>query len=977
MTTPGGVPNLPKGALTLETLQSMLQDMTPPAMRGRAAQRIPGTYDASTGGNPLNDLTPFGILTMLFAGFNSHVANADPADIQGPDDLPGLLLDFIESLPVVGQLVGLLEAILGTYDGDDAILLEIQKFFGLFRDLFGLIDLDLDDLPTVEEVWQLVVTNFIQPLLDLVGAIGDGINAILGPIFNGLDLTSATPAEVWTAVATAFLAPLNLFAIPADVQASINESLGHLQDALEGNYSGSGPIFLAVQALAEAWLKATDPLNAANLFGRIGMPQLAGGVSLSDLTTATSNLLDPFTADSVPTSDGWSFNSGQDAAQVVADGSTKGLWLKSGVIKVEEDQPVNTTVKVKYSGISSGAGQTIRYVLETYESEDGSGPMVPVVVGSITNPTGTISSPVTLGDTSWDIPAGVQSVRPLLEVDELVTAGTVYWVNTPVFRKTLLGVLSDGLPAALQKPLDDLQATWDKFKGGVGGTVDDIEDALNGAGQAIRDALANALGHAGTGHTSANLLSYFQAIPQTVVSGLGDLNTLTNQIRDILAGLVVTPINSTVQAIKDWFTDNQAKTQALNSSGQLAAGSLTGSIANSQVPGLGQIIDAGVQGAANMLGSGFGIPDFLASLADLQSQVASANRQLAQLQSTTTGGNNSGKSYFINIGDYADAASPPSIFTKILDTGAGSVATSSGVLAWQDSGSSAASEYYVHNAGDLLTDYFEVHGIMPRRSETEFLDPSYDVLWARGNAAGDTRCFLRFGYQRARMGCVVTGTTTLFGSSDTQVSAPAGSRVTFRGGTVGGIRVFQMLVNGDVIDTVTDTGNVSQVGTNYRKWGWGMEAAARFGGQATPGTLSALAANDNVPAPVVGSGFRISGTSSLNNVEAITPDMSWNAGTLTLTVNTEGWYLATLDVVASDSVSTDWTVQIRQAGVVKSQADYKARDDGSNRTMHRNAQTTTGLYLKPGANTVQPVIIVDTSSTLVHFECILLNKSTL
>lgn len=814
---------------------------------------------------------------------------------------------------------------------------QLQDRFSNLAALFGLTDVDLDGDIDVHDVWAAVVATFIQPIIDIVGQIGDALNAVLAPIFGGIDFNDLpTPGEVWQTVINTLMLPLNLLLGPGSA------------------------------------------LNAANLFGRIGMPQLAGGVSLSDLTTATSNLLDPFTAESVPSSDGWSFNSGQDAAQVVADGSTKGLWLKSGVIKVEEDQPVNTTVKVKYSGVTSGAGPTIRYVLETYESEDGSGPMVPVVVGSITNPTGTISSPVTLGDTSWDIPVGVQSVRPLLEVDEAVTAGTVYWVNTPVFRKTLLGVLSDGLPAALQKPLDDMQATWDKFKGAAGGTVDDIEDALNDAGQAIRDAIANALGHAGAGHTSAQIATYLANIPQGVVTGLTDLATQTNQIVDILADNTVTPINSTVQAIKDWFTDNQAKTQALNSSGQLAAGSLTGSIANSQVPGLGQIIDAGVQGAANMLGSGFGIPDFLASLADLQSQVASANRQLAQLQSTTTGGNNSGKSYFINIGDYADAASPPSIFTKILDTGAGSVATSSGVLAWQDSGSSAASEYYVHNAGDLLTDYFEVHGIMPRRSETEFPNPSYDVLWARGNAAGDTRCFLRFGYQRARMGCVVTGTTTLFGSSDTQVSAPAGSRVTFRGGTVGGIRVFQMLVNGDVIDTVTDTGNVSQVGTNYRKWGWGMEAAARFGGgQATPGTLSALAANDNVPAPVVGSGFRISGTSSLNNVEAITPDMSWNAGTLTLTVNTEGWYLATLDVVASDSVSTDWTVQIKQAGVVKSQADYKARDDGSNRTMHRNAQTTTGLYLKPGANTVQPVIIVDTSSTLVHFECILLNKSTL
>ncbi|OBK04018.1 hypothetical protein A5637_13120 [Mycolicibacterium fortuitum] len=575
MTTPGGVPNLPAGGMTLDTLQSMLQDMTPPAMRGRAAQRIPGTYDGSTGGNPLNDLTPFGILTTLFAGFNSHVANADPADIQGPDDLPGLLLDFIESLPVVGQLVGLLEAILGTYDGDDQILLDIQKFFGLFRDLFGLLDgLDLDDLPTVEEVWQTVVTNFIQPLIDLVGAIGDGINAILGPIFNGLDLTSATPAEVWSAVATAFLAPLNLFAIPADVQASINGALGDLQDALDGSYTGSGPIFLAVQALAEAWLKATDPLNAANLFGRISLPQFGSGVPIMALTTAVPNELEPFSSTSVPNVDGWSFNAGQDAAQVVADGSTKTLYLQSGVIKVEAGQPLDTGVSVTYSGVSSSVGQSIRYVLETFTSDDGSGTATPVTVGSVSNPSGTITTPVLLGSSSWAIPAGVQSVRPALVQD--LSAGTVFWKNTPTLKKKLAGPLSDGLPKAIQDRIDDLQATWDKFKGSAGGTVDDIEDALDNAGQAIRDALANALGHSGTGHTAANLLTYFQAIPQSVVNGLGDLNTLTNQIRDILAGLVVTPINSTVQAIKDWFTGVVGKTQNLTSGGNLPQNAVSG-----------------------------------------------------------------------------------------------------------------------------------------------------------------------------------------------------------------------------------------------------------------------------------------------------------------------------------------------------------------------------------------------------------------
>ena len=144
MTTPGGIPNLPVGSLTLPTLAAKLQDMSGTAMHSRAAERFSSIFDTSTGGDPLLTLTPFGILTRIWAEFNSAVANADPADINGPEDLPGLLLKFIEDLPVVGELVGLLEAILGTYDGDDPVLLEIQEIFTLIRNLFAGVDFSED-----------------------------------------------------------------------------------------------------------------------------------------------------------------------------------------------------------------------------------------------------------------------------------------------------------------------------------------------------------------------------------------------------------------------------------------------------------------------------------------------------------------------------------------------------------------------------------------------------------------------------------------------------------------------------------------------------------------------------------------------------------------------------------------------------------------------------------------------------------------
>ena len=141
MTTPAGVPNLPIGALTVETLGQQLQDQTAAAMRARAGERVPNIFNSSTGGDILNDLSPFGIITNIWAGINSLIANSDPSDIQGPEDLPPLLMDFIEGLPFVGQFVTLLQALVGTYDGEDETLLSIQELLSPIIEFFsGLIE---------------------------------------------------------------------------------------------------------------------------------------------------------------------------------------------------------------------------------------------------------------------------------------------------------------------------------------------------------------------------------------------------------------------------------------------------------------------------------------------------------------------------------------------------------------------------------------------------------------------------------------------------------------------------------------------------------------------------------------------------------------------------------------------------------------------------------------------------------------------
>ncbi|WP_207548632.1 hypothetical protein, partial [Mycolicibacterium fortuitum] len=193
----------------------------------------------------------------------------------------------------------------------DLIGIDLTGIRDFLENMFGSID--WSNLPDAGDVWQFVVSTFIQPIIDIVGQIGDALNAVLAPIFGGIDFTGTlpTPAEVWQTVINTLMLPLNLLLGP------------------------------------------NSPLNALNIFGRLQLPQFGGGVPLSALTPTVPNELEPFSATSVPTSDGWSWDAAAGAAKVVADGSTKTLFLSGAAIKVDADQPLQYQIPVRYTGVTS------------------------------------------------------------------------------------------------------------------------------------------------------------------------------------------------------------------------------------------------------------------------------------------------------------------------------------------------------------------------------------------------------------------------------------------------------------------------------------------------------------------------------------------------------------------------------------------------------------------------------------------------
>jgi hypothetical protein len=281
VTTPGGVPNLPQGALTLATLASDLQDMTGTAMRSRAVQRFPSIFNTSTGLNPALDITPFGILTGIWAQVNSLIANADPADIQGPEDIPALLLQFIEGLPVVGQLVGLLEAILGTYAGDDPVLLEVQTIFAPIRAIV--------DALTAVSGGTGGLGNFFPNLLGLLGnptgmggtgtptLPGVGAIPILGGLLSGGSiLGSLIPGLDASKITSGTFAQSMITGLPSALAALVSgTSFQSLIDAMyQGIFGGTstGNTAAAVQGGLAAF-------PGGNLVGSVASSLLSGVLS--------------------------------------------------------------------------------------------------------------------------------------------------------------------------------------------------------------------------------------------------------------------------------------------------------------------------------------------------------------------------------------------------------------------------------------------------------------------------------------------------------------------------------------------------------------------------------------------------------------------------------------------------------------------------------------------------------------------------
>lgn len=478
MTTPGGVPNLPAGALTEETLAEKLQDMSAAAMRSRARERMPSIFDDSTGGNILSDLTPFGLLTRIWAEVNSLIANADPADIQGPQDIPQLLLDFIQGLPVIGELVGLLEAILGEYDGDDEVLLAIQQIFAPIRKLVQLVAGQDVGFPTIE------------------------------------DVTSG-----WTALA----------------------------DALE-NVPGLGQIVGLVRSFGAALLGAV-PVGI--ITDDTPSMLVEGGYDVPDTIHPDSDFQwrDEGVPGTTPLGSAW----------VDADGADHSDATE--VMPVGADWELEIGTHVKWVSLAATAGQdAIRLNVLPYVDSQTPHPSGAVMVASVESPSGDSSSDkdgwVEIVGT-WSPPEGVTHFAVEKHVTSAASSGSVGFDETYVkATQKLPQKYTHNLPEDLSSLFNWIGLAVDTLLDALGETpVGPILDRIFDLGAALEGVAQDAWGAATDVVQLMSALltdpaSVIGTIPQSLVGGL---ETTLNQIGDIFNGMIVTPVNSIVSAIKDWF----------------------------------------------------------------------------------------------------------------------------------------------------------------------------------------------------------------------------------------------------------------------------------------------------------------------------------------------------------------------------------------------------------------------------------------
>ncbi|AHY27094.1 minor tail protein [Mycobacterium phage Phantastic] len=347
----------------------------------------------------------------------------------------------------------------------------------------------------------------------------------------------------------------------------------------------------------------------------------------------------------------------------------------------------------------------------------------------------------------------------------------------------------------------------------------------------------------------------------------GPLAATVQQVLEILAGLVVDPVNETVGAIKDWWDLITGKTQGLNSSGQLDASKLTnleniGEIPNGleKMPDLQSLVDAATNAlsGASQVGEevvGAGLDIAKSTMENLFSTLSKVTRDVQALQSEQEASQVGGRRFNVDFTQYPDGPFPSGLF-NVTYSGAGSstLGISGGKAIWNtvNDGYRRATLIFPE---PTLTPFQVVRGTLSSPPEQGTNVRIWSV--ARANASGTDFVFAR-GYcngflsYRGDIGCYKDGVEYVW-ASNVPLTWSLDIRIICG---VGNDPRHHIVLSGDkmIIDLYEPADKQSRVDEDHCYWG----AISETNGVQVPGNVAGASVVDNAPPAVVGTTLRVS-----------------------------------------------------------------------------------------------------------------------
>lgn len=348
-----------------------------------------------------------------------------------------------------------------------------------------------------------------------------------------------------------------------------------------------------------------------------------------------------------------------------------------------------------------------------------------------------------------------------------------------------------------------------------------------------------------------------------------------------------------------------------------------GTVVGNIIDGIQTTVNAIVRGLFGWVGDLFDYDQAENALADAAATVAALSATVTALQNDKDNIAIGGKAVVIDFRERADTTGMGSDFSiAYTGSGTGYFAISGNKVTWVNNDSTAP-RTGIFRYLDLETagDYQKIGIAFGAAMVNPLSNKPHNYIHGRMNSTGNTYVYADFTKTSVELGCVVSGSKTVFTSRS--ISFKANALYYLECGTVGGLRVFRVLEGNTPVLTHTEVGTTSQAGSGYRYAGGGAYAYGYdfFGPQTyRPADMLAFAVADNQPPTVVGSGAVITRTtatavnisSGLNVLPAsfwttpleTTADLTIDYTNGRIKVSIAGWYDVNVRLQTAETVST-------------------------------------------------------------------------